>query len=77
MKHINLILTFLILLATIIILIYVTPKQENFASLNCDKYMKTFGDCNNFLDTIYNGGLQLTNDVKQCQQLCYERAFKI
>ena len=53
------------------------PKIENFEQkINCDQFMSMYGNCNNFLDTIYNGGIPQTHIVKQCQKLCYEKSIK-
>jgi hypothetical protein len=76
----NNIAIFLIVLLIFFALFLSFPKIESFEQkpqINCDPFMSMYGDCNNFLDTIYNGGIKQTPIVNECARLCREKAFEI
>ena len=81
MINLNLVLILLLILVAAAILYQLDNKQENFGLFHqspiCKPFIDKYKTCYTFIQTIYNGGIEQTPDVKQCAEYCYVDGMKI
>ena len=70
------IVLFFIIFMTNEFVIY-NKTYENFVprfsdAPECQKYVKEYDNCNTFIDTVYNGGIERTSNVLHCVDMCYK-----